>query len=200
MSKQPRNMSPRMQWFVARIFPLPFLLGGAAMLFFGARGLLRASASKDWPTAAGKIVSSEVNHRTNRQATTTYHPRLQYTYVVDGTTHRGRRVAYGSLGSSNPSRAQRIVKKYPRGKAVTVHYMPDDPAVCLLEPGVHGQAFSQPLYGLVIIGAGVALLIFMPKLMRYLDRRGKGAKPDEPAEQAEADEDNPYATNLPPKR
>jgi hypothetical protein len=159
---------------VIRLFPWLFLVAGVVMLYFGVSSLNRARASVDWPSASGRIVSSSVERhhesRTRgRGSTTTYHAEVFYEFQVDGATYHGKRVAYGDYGSSSPSHARGIVNRYPEGKEVTVHYMPGNPEVCLLEPGVSLQAWILPGFGLIFLVVGSLMLVFWRKVVRQVD-------------------------------
>jgi hypothetical protein len=92
-----------------------------------------------------------------------------YDFVVEGTTFSGDCVAFGDYGSSNPSHARGIVNEYPQGKAVTVYYMQEDPEVSVLEPGVKGQAWFLPLFGLVFFVVGSVMAVLLPRAMRKRD-------------------------------
>jgi hypothetical protein len=50
--------------------------------------------------------------------------------------------------------AQKIAKKYPKGKKVTVYYMPDNPGETLLEPGFSYKVFGWLIAGVVMLGIG----------------------------------------------
>ena len=162
-------MSSRMKFFFARIFPLIFVVAGLIIAFVGVRGLVKAKASVDWPSSQGKIVSSSLeSHRStgnNSRSSTTYHADILYEFSVEGTTFNGTRVAYGDYGTSNPSRARRIVNRYPKEKSVTVYYMPENPEECLLEPGLKAQSWVLPGLGLVFFIIGI--------LIAYFSRSGK---------------------------
>ena len=166
-SSSAKRMSPRMKFFFSRIFPLIFVVVGAIVLFFGVRGLIRANASVDWPTAQGKVIACSVESSSDDDGTT-YHAEILYEFSVDGTTFNGNRVAYGDYGSSSPSHARSIVNRYPKGKSVTVCYMPEDPEECLLEPGLKAQSWFPPGFGLIFFVIGSLMLVFLPKLMRKL--------------------------------
>ncbi len=165
-----KQMPPRMKFFVSRIFPLIFVVVGGACAFFGLRGLVRAKASVDWPATEGTVAESSVERKrstgSRRGSSTTYHARVRYKFSVDGTVYSGDRVAYGDYGSSNSSHANGVVKRYPEGKQVTVHYMPGNPEECLLETGAKAQAWFLPLFGLVFFTVGILMAVFIPKGLR----------------------------------
>lgn len=168
-----REMGPGMKFFFARIFPFIFVIIGASVTYFGVRNLCRASESAEWPTAPGQIIKSSVeSHRStsgsgsNSRSSTTYHAEILYKYSVDGTQYNGTTVAFGDYGSSDPSHANQIVRKYPEGKSVTIYYMPDDNSQCVLEPGMQGQAWFLPVFGAIFLIAGVGLAVFLPRTVK----------------------------------
>ena len=121
-----------------------FVVAGAIIAFIGINGLVKAKASVDWPSSPGRIVSSSVeSHRSTGDSgprRTTYHAEISYEFSIEGITFNGNRVAYGDYDSNSPSHATRIANRYPKGKSVTVYYMPENPEECLLEPGLHAQS------------------------------------------------------------
>ncbi len=156
-------MSPRVGAFFTKIFPWLFILIGAACLFFGAKTILDANASTKWPSTEGVVINSSVDSRSGKKSKT-YHADVLYEFSVNGASHKGNRVAYGDYGSSDSSHAQGIVNKYPKGARVSVYYKPDSPSDALLETGIHGQTWALPIFGLLFMSAGVALLKFMTKV------------------------------------
>jgi len=161
-----------MRFFFSRIFPLIFLITGAVIAFFGIRGLIRANASVGWPSTEGRIVESSVGSSTSSGSSgsgISYHAEILYEFTVDGTTFQGNRVAYGDHGTSDISHARSIVNDYPVGKELTVHYMPENPEECVLEPGVQPQAWLFPAFGLIFLIAGSLAWMFMPRMLRNVD-------------------------------
>jgi hypothetical protein len=155
-----------MRFFFSRIFPLIFVAVGASVAFFGIRALVRAKASVAWPTTQGKVVSSSVEYHRSDKGGGTYHAEVMYDFSVNDTSFTGNRIAYGDYGSSNPSHARQVVNRYLKGQSVTVHYMPSNPEECLLEPGVKGQSFFLPGFGLIFFTAGSVMAVFLPRAMR----------------------------------
>lgn len=156
------GLTPRQKSVIAWTIIAALALAGATITFFGIRGLIWSSASKDWPSAEGRVIKSSVERRTSRTATetsrTAYHAEVSYEFTVEGTAFTGDRVAYGDYGRGRYSHASRIVSSYPKGKSVTVYYMAGDPNECLLEPGLKGQAFILPSIGLFILLIGGVLI------------------------------------------
>lgn len=97
-----------------------------------------------WPTARGTIVRSEVGlrpinasdaqrHETNRLVGEAEYlrdeiPVVVYEFDVAGARHRGQR--FNSLANS----VAEALAMYPLGREVTVHYRPENPADCFVDP------------------------------------------------------------------
>ncbi len=155
------------EFFFSWIFPYIFVAVGLGVGYFGVRGLVRAEASEDWPTAQGRVVASSLETHTSRDdGGTTYHAEVLYEFTVDGVVYNGNKVTYGSYGSSNPSHARRILNRYPKGVDVTVHYQPGDPETCVLEPGRSPATWFLPVFGAIFLGAGMLMAVFIPRLFR----------------------------------
>lgn len=170
--------SPLIRFIFGRLFPLPFAIVGAVLLFIGSRALLDARASSAWPTVAGKVVASNVESSSGDDGTS-YSAEVMYEYEVEGITYSSNRVAFGDYGSSNPSHAREIVNRYPKNADVTVAHKPADPGNSVLEVGVQWQAFFVPVFGLVFFTIGCLMLVFLPGLMRKQANAGEPKSEDD---------------------
>lgn len=109
---------------------------------FHAMGVLRlALASKNWPTTEGKIIASNVIRR--REHTREGHQyrsdlEIYYSYSVDNQSYTRQRVFFGDTGYFSELFVDEygIVRRYPAGRTVDVHYDPNDPGRSALEPGL----------------------------------------------------------------
>lgn len=155
-----------MRFFFSRLFPLPFIIAGAMALYIGCRHLQQAHASTTWPTTQGVIQQSSVEYHRSSKGGGTYHAEIMYDFAVNAIPCSGHRIAFGDYDSSNPSHARTLANRYPKDKTVTVYHNPEDPTVCVLEPGVKGQAWFLPGFGLVFLAAGMLFAVFLPKAMR----------------------------------
>jgi len=149
------DLSPRTKAGIKWLFILLFLPAGLLFTTVGINGIVRASESTGWPSVQGKVMKSSVERersrdQSTRRSRTTYRARVEYRFTVDGSEFRGDRVAYGDHGGKR-KHAQRIVSRYRKGEVVAVHYKPEDPRVCLLEPGLKAQAFLMPFIGLIAL-------------------------------------------------
>jgi hypothetical protein len=163
---QPNQVPPRLRFFFTRVFPLTFILVGALTFFFGARGLYRAWESTSWPAVDATIRNSVVEYKSDKDGGGTYHAEVYFDFFVGGQAYAGNKVAFGDYGSSSPSHAQKIVNRYPKGASVKVYCRARDPDLCVLEPGVKGQAWLAPCFGLVFLAAGILMAVLLPRMMK----------------------------------
>ncbi len=160
-----KPMSPWMRFFFARLFPLPFILIGTLTLYHGGKHLQRARESVSWPTAEGVIQRSSVEYHRSSKGGGTYHAEVMYEFTVNDRVFSSDQVAFGDYGSSNPSHARRIVNSYSQGNKVTVRYLRENPEVSVLEPGMKGQVWFLPAFGLIFLTAGCLMAVCLPRQM-----------------------------------
>ena len=164
-----RPMSPGMQFFFSRIFPLPFIFVGAVVFLIGARDFNRARESVTWPAVKGLIARSEMTSHLSSGAhgssSTVYHAEILYNYRLSGVPYSSNRVSFGDYDSGFPSHAQAIVNRYPKGISVQVYYNPQSPELSVLETGVNGATYFLPLGGFLFFVTGCLMLWGLPKLL-----------------------------------
>jgi hypothetical protein len=71
-----------------------------------------SAATGNWPQGDAEVVRSVVLVA-NGTESDTYTPTIEFVYHVAGLPHRGTRVRYGTLGSSNRGAADPTVASYP---------------------------------------------------------------------------------------
>lgn len=106
----------------------------------------QARATRNWPSAPGIVVTSELEVRTikvfdrNRETGFRFEERnfanIVYQYEVAGQTHSSSRVAIGA--DRGNSGVAETIARYPAGRRVSVYYNPDNPADAVLERGLPG--------------------------------------------------------------
>ncbi|OFV83790.1 MAG: hypothetical protein A3D93_01545 [Acidobacteria bacterium RIFCSPHIGHO2_12_FULL_67_30] len=151
-----------------------FLLIGGVVLFLEGGYQQRRAASKAWSTTEGVVVESSV--RSTRlpgedwTKTTDddirqepWHARVTYTYSVEGRSYQSSRVYLDHVTAyASQSKAQELVRKYPEGRRITVHYNPqnpDDAALELDRPWLDKGVLAAVVFlGLGIIGIISSLL------------------------------------------
>jgi hypothetical protein len=90
--------------------------------------------------APGTITHSEMGWYTDKDGDTFVAADIRYRYTVDGRAFEGDRLRFSTANfhTSETGWAERAVRRYPVGAAVSVHYDPRDPAQSLLQPGFGG--------------------------------------------------------------
>ncbi|MDP2653307.1 MAG: DUF3592 domain-containing protein [Candidatus Omnitrophota bacterium] len=138
-----------------------FLIVGLAVMNMGFKQIQKSKLSMTWPTVEGVVSSSDMGRHRDSDRGTTYSADVTYRYVLEGTTYVSSKVRYGSLNTSNPADAQRVLNRYPVGTKVSVHFNPDDPYESVLEPGMHGGVWFFPVFGSVfaLVGAGMMFAV-----------------------------------------
>lgn len=144
-----------------------FMGSGGRLMFLAFDGMREAGESAAWPRAEGKVIRSEMNvstrsdesGRRTRSGTKFYEASIEYEFEANGMTYRGSRIAAVKDMNAKQSRAQATLDKYPLARRVMVSYQPDDPSVCVLEPGSWGGALVQ-------LGLGV-FFVLVPLVLAF---------------------------------
>ena len=94
--------------------------------------------SETWPTAKGQITRSEVQKRSAGKGGVTYHPKIAYSYRIDGTWYEGKRVEFGKplVIFNTKDHATQLVAKYPKASKAMIYYHPDQPSLSTLQSGI----------------------------------------------------------------
>jgi predicted RNA-binding Zn-ribbon protein involved in translation (DUF1610 family) len=144
------------------------LLGGSVFAFV--RASERAAAAGEWPTAEGRVLTADVEERYetstdsdgSTRTTRMLYPKVTYAYAVGGRSFRNDDIwLMGQQGFSSPASAFDVLRSYPQGRPVTVHYDPADPAdAALILEGTPWWVFLIGAMGLAWLAAG--LFAFRP--------------------------------------
>jgi hypothetical protein len=134
-------------------------------LFMLARGLIHfrtSKASSNWPSTQGEVALATIDVSVSTDddggTSTSYAPRVLYTYTVLGQQHTSDQVVIGTT-LNYPSRARAEANlAYQTGQQVTVFYNPDNPAQAVLEPGATRGVWGYLIAGVVFGIAGAFVL------------------------------------------
>lgn len=130
---------------------LVFLIGTVQLYLCIAQSSTAILASR-WPTASGKIVSSEVREDRGGRGVA-YFPRVRYEFTVDGKSFLGSHI-HATDVAEEPSRAREMVDQYPVGQTIRVFYNPDSPTEAVLEPGLSWHSYMWFGFSLFFTVAG----------------------------------------------
>lgn len=142
---------------------------GSFVIHAGYQEVQNAQDSLKWSTTDGVIISSEVQEHKDDDSTT-YQANVRYQYTVRAQPYFSDQVSFGQYGSGDPDHARSIVRRYPTGQKVSVHFNPVDPQKSVLEPGDSGASYLLLGAGTVFFGTGAILVgsiaVILPKLRR----------------------------------
>jgi hypothetical protein len=133
-------------------------VGGFGYAHFRAVG--KAKAAETWPTAPGRVISSEVVEEESRDreggASTWYNPVVTYTYSAGGRELTSRRLRFGNYRSASRKKVEAALAPYPAGATPAVRYNPENPEECVLETAKPGPLYLiMALFGFLFIGFGL---------------------------------------------
>jgi hypothetical protein len=137
--------------FGVRFFCALLVVVAPVAAVLGYNNFRQAKDAVNWPRAQGTIRESRVERVMTTKVL--YEPRVEYGFVANGRGWTGRLRAGNS---SQKSKAQEIVDRYPVGSAITVFHHPDDPGTSTIEPGVtwkdyFGFAIPPIMIGMAIL-------------------------------------------------
>jgi hypothetical protein len=143
------------------IITAPVLIA-AALLWIGATQITRSVLAMNWPTTEGQVTGSTIVKRLNDDSkpspvAATHYPEVEYTYSVNNHKYVSRRITFGDAFKLNP---EKVVRRYPAGRRITVFYKPDNPSISVLEPGLQVESIEKLLLGLLI---GTAIMFAFKK-------------------------------------
>jgi hypothetical protein len=179
MEKMTTRQITIIKFIFARIFPLPFIIVGAVLLYYGVKGVLIAVDSRGWPQTNATVISSSVKSYSSSAAKgrTQHQGVIHYEFFVQ----KSRYIGYHSNTSPDAGEAASLIERHPKGKQITVYYMPGNPAECLLEPGLKGKTLIMPAGGLILFVPGILMAIFLPGLMKKAGQINEQGTPQDAA-------------------
>ena len=129
-----------------RLIAIVFCCVGLWCLFRGFARLFLPVPELAWTPVSGTMTESGIDEDSDGDGTT-YSAKLQYRYHWHGINYIGGRIAPLEMWSSVRWTAESFVRKYPRGREVTVYVNPRNPGESVLEPG--RQVMMAVCYSLV---------------------------------------------------
>jgi hypothetical protein len=128
------------------LFILAFVVG-LIFLYYGVVDLNKAISSENWPTATGKIVSSQVINVGRKSSN--YAPEITYAYSANGKSYQSTQVYPHWFWSSKSSR--NIVATFPVQDSVLIHFSPKDPTDAVLLTGLRWGVFQRLLCATLVL-------------------------------------------------
>jgi hypothetical protein len=146
-----------MAWLLSLGLPL-FLLVLGILLFFAGRGYAKTSHEKKrWPTVAGHTTGkTKMEPARSIGSPPLFHPLMEYTYRVEGTSFTSWQV-YSHQTASDPRSCERLFKRL-QGE-VTVYYNPADPGQSFLVLCSMAWVWLFRGVGAALVLAGLLILL-----------------------------------------
>ncbi|HYJ84002.1 MAG TPA: DUF3592 domain-containing protein [Allosphingosinicella sp.] len=124
------------------------------------RAVGKAKAAETWPTAPGRVISSEVveeeSNDRDGNSSTWYNPVVTYAYSAGGRELTSRRLRFGNYRFASRPKAEAACAPYPAGATPMVRYNPEKPDECVLETTKPGPIYLiMALFGFLFIGFGI---------------------------------------------
>ena len=122
------------------------------------RDIMNGLNSRNWPITTGTIIQSGIHTRQKTDedgfTSTTYGATVVYTFNISGKEFKETRRSFSGVRTSSVRQAEQILARYPQGSSVTIYYHPDNPSLCVLEPGVSWLTYAGMiiLLGLLVFG------------------------------------------------
>ncbi len=108
---------------------------------------LRINKSANWPSVPGVITTSFIQPTTCRNVPCSL-GEIGYRYRVGNTEYTGTAFNLSRRHGAAQEAWQKVLDRYPIGKAVSVYYDPNSPTNAVLEPGLVGE--TAILYKMVV--------------------------------------------------
>ena len=147
---------------------------GVLILFGFIMSQLEVVLSAGWPSTQGKITDSYIQRETSHSrngTSTSYEPKVKYTYTVGGQTFEGHKIGFGVQVSGGEDEAAKALKPYPVGAACTVYYGPRNPAVSVLERKVINPGWTL-FFAFLCLATGAGGLIYLLNTLGVFKRLG----------------------------
>jgi hypothetical protein len=122
-----------------------------------------AAQAKRWPIASGLVEASSITSYQRRSRSsedrevrleTLYRPNIVYGYDVGGVHYRGDKVSYSGYGTSSADVAKQVAARYPIGRALTVHYNPQNPSESAIDPSTPLGLYFFYLVPVIVLTIG----------------------------------------------
>ncbi len=150
-------------WLARRPFipaGISLLLAGIGLLGFGmaSRDHLRDVETRSWPTVSGTIVESQVRTECSNDGKDCWKvANIRYRFRLGATEFDGTNLGY--LVTDNAISPDLLVRRYPQGKELLVHYRPEQPQDAVLEPGAPSWSKRQRSAFPWAFGLGLGLFV-----------------------------------------
>ncbi len=162
----------QMLWIILEIIAvLAFGALAYQTLIYPKKRWQQSEESLKWPSTPGTVVASYIK-RHDRSGGGSYEtPHISYEYTVAGKHYKSTRFSFDDLEklAVTESQLKTILANYPKGKALTVYYDPQNPRSSILFPKVTRPQVMRT-YSIAGVVFSLAGIFFVVKLIIDLVR------------------------------
>ena len=138
-----------------------FFLAGLHTLLWCRRRRRLAEQAMHWPVTIGRVVKSHMVYARPKMDESDALVFL-YRYEIGDLFLSGKTIDLTRWDVNTDSKwAEEMVRNYPVGSQVNVHYHPDDPWVSVLEPASRGAYAAYRRMGVAMMGVGLLVLAML---------------------------------------
>ena len=138
-----------------------FSVVGVMFVFIGYFFVKGAKKVEKWVATKGVVVDSKVvSHPDLDNNQAMFAPVITYRFKVGEDEYTSSDYGFMDLSYDNPRKAERIAKKYPVGKEITVYYNPEKPYKAVLVKKSNFLIYIPLFLGCLFALIGFAILFF----------------------------------------
>jgi hypothetical protein len=141
-------------FYPARIWKIvfvAFVLVGIISIFKESREIDFSFELRKWPTTAATITSAEI------AGIRAFHPIIKYEYELAGVKHTDSTdMDLPGFGNKRTrySNSEKIIKEYPAGTVLTIHYNPENPSISRVHINAEYSSYLILTTGVMLYGIG----------------------------------------------
>ncbi|NLE65148.1 MAG: DUF3592 domain-containing protein [Elusimicrobia bacterium] len=120
------------------VFPVLLLIIGLFVVLPAAKSVQESISFPNWPHVEGEVLSSAIELEdlvSPEPSSQRYRAKVWFGYEVNGNAHVSRTIRVGEGFVKDRAAVEKILARYPEGRKVQVHYLPNDPEAGALEQG-----------------------------------------------------------------
>lgn len=177
-------MRKNIYWWAAKLkFPGLMVMLGGVLILYGHHLIKQSLDSSSWFTTPGVVVVSQletsswrsntpsIHSRESQETEARYSARICYEYYVYGQLYTGSNIRLVMPLHRTRSGVQPLLKRYPVGQQVTVHFDPDKPQTSVLETEVDENSYILFYAGIMWSSVWAMVLIVAAIVVYYKQLR-----------------------------
>jgi len=142
------------------LLPLGLIVLGSAGLSKIINNTNMILDSQNWVGGKATITSSKVEKSYGKNRSI-YTPKIEYKYIFDNKNYNGNRIKLSPIGIVFKHKANEVIRKYPRGRAVTILINPKTPTQSVIIKPIINWLHQLALGGLSVVFMSIGILGFV---------------------------------------